>query len=46
LLLAGIEPGSPSCESDVLPLDHGLPLFFFFFVQEFIKIKKKLHILF
>jgi hypothetical protein len=25
LLLAGIEPGSPSCESDVLPLDHGLP---------------------
>ncbi len=26
LLLAGIEPGSPSCESDVLPLDHGLPL--------------------
>ena len=28
LLLAGIEPGSPSCESDVLPLDHGLPLVF------------------
>jgi hypothetical protein len=26
LLLAGVEPGSPSCESDVLPLDHGLPL--------------------
>ena len=26
LLLAGIEPGSHSCESDVLPLDHGLPL--------------------
>ncbi len=26
LLLAGIEPVSPSCESDVLPLDHGLPL--------------------
>jgi hypothetical protein len=25
LLLAGIEPGSPSGESDVLPLDHGLP---------------------
>jgi hypothetical protein len=25
LLLAGIEPGSPSCESNVLPLDHGLP---------------------
>jgi hypothetical protein len=26
LLLAGIEPGSPIGESDVLPLDHGLPL--------------------
>jgi hypothetical protein len=26
LLLAGIKPGLPSCESEVLPLDHGLPL--------------------
>ncbi len=26
LLLAGIECGLPSCKSDVLPLDHGLPL--------------------
>ncbi len=25
LLLAGIEPGSPCCKSDILPLDHGLP---------------------
>ncbi len=25
LLLVGIKPGSPSCESDILPLDHGLP---------------------
>ncbi len=33
LLLAGIEPGSPSCESDVLPLDHGLPLHLLLFCQ-------------
>ncbi len=26
LLLAGIEPRAPSCESDILPLGHGLPL--------------------
>ncbi len=32
LLLAGIEPGSPSCKSNVLPLDHGLPLMYAMFL--------------